>query len=235
MKLDTIDQADCIAEMKKMQDECIDLIVTDPPYLINYKTNHRHDKQNRFTKPILNDNNTQLIYDYCQECYRIAKNNTGMYMFSSPDKIDVFMDAVRQAGYKIKNQIIWVKNNWTAGDLQAAYGKQYEIMIYANKGRRKINGKRLTDVWNYSRVAGKTQLHQNQKPLDLIQQCIIKSSDQGNVVFDGFLGSGTTAVAAINTDRHYIGYELDPGYYDIARQRIAETEDNHGQTNQETA
>jgi len=116
--------------------------------------------------------------------------------------------------------IIWVKNNWTAGDLKAQYGKQYEIIMLVNKGRALFNGKRLTDIWNFNRVSGKKQLHQNEKPLDLIEQCINKHSKEGNIVFDGFIGSGTTAIACINTHRNYIGFELDTNYYNIATKRI---------------
>jgi len=70
------------------------------------------------------------------------------------------------------------------------------FLMYANKGRRELNGKRTGDVWSYKKVVGKGQLHQNQKPLDLIIKAIKKSSDEGDVVFDGFMGSGTTQSCA---------------------------------------
>nr|WP_311135321.1 site-specific DNA-methyltransferase [Lactococcus lactis] len=65
-------------------------------------------------------------------------------------------------------------------------------------------------------------VHQNQKPTELIEQCILKHSDKGSVVFDGFMGSATTAIAAINTNRKYIGFELDKEYFEIAQNRIEE-------------
>ena len=68
------------------------------------------------------------------------------------------------------------------------------------------------------------QLHQNQKPIELIERCILQHSEPGDIVFDGFLGSGTTAVAAVNTGRHYIGFELDEKYFDIACARLDEAE-----------
>lgn len=143
-----------------------------------------------------------------------------MYMFCSSKTIDFFKSEAEKAGFKVKNIIVWVKNNWTAGDLAAQFGQQYEPILLLNKGRREFNGKRLTDVWNFPRIAGKQQLHQNQKPVELIEQCILKHSNEGETVFDGFLGSGTTAVAAVNTNRHYIGFEIDPKYFDIANKRI---------------
>jgi len=220
MNYDYIEQGDCLELMKRIPDESIDLIVTDPPYLISYKTNRRKDKTHDFCTEIANDDNPELLRGYIKECFRILKNNTAMYMFTSSKTMDFFRAECLDFGFSLKNTIIWVKNSHTAGDLKAQFGQQYEVILLLNKGRKEFNGKRLTDVWNFDRVVGNRQLHQNQKPVELIEQCILKHSDEGNVVFDGFLGSGTTAVAAVNTNRHYIGFELDKHYCDIANSRI---------------
>ena len=211
---------DCLNIMKQIENESIDLIVTDPPYLIKYKTNRRKNKDHDFCSEILNDNNEQLIIDYIRECYRILKNNTAMYMFCNCDKVDFFKQELENAGFKIKNMIIWVKNNWTAGDLKAQFGKQYEIIFLVNKGRKCFNGKRITDVWMFDKISGKKQLHQNQKPVDLLKQCILKHSDENDIIFDGFMGSGSTGVACIETGRKFIGVELDKKYFEIAKERI---------------
>ena len=211
---------DCLNIMKQIENESIDLIVTDPPYLIKYKTNRRKNKDHDFCSEILNDDNEQLIIDYIRECYRILKNNTAMYMFCNCDKVDFFKQELENAGFKIKNMIIWVKNNWTAGDLKAQFGKQYEIIFLVNKGRKCFNGKRITDVWMFDKISGKKQLHQNQKPVDLLKQCILKHSDENDMIFDGFMGSGCTGVACIETGRKFIGVELDKKYFEIAKERI---------------
>ena len=217
---------DFLEEMNKLKNESIDLIVTDPPYLIKYKTNYRKNKSHDFCSTIKNDDNEQLITDYINECYRILKNNTAMYMFCSSKKIDIFKQLLENAGFNIKNQIIWVKNNWTAGDLTAQFGQQYEVIFLINKGRKLFNGKRLTDVWNYNRIAGKKQLHQNQKPVDLLKTCIEYHSNENDLVFDGFMGSGSTGVACKNTNRNFIGIELDKGYFDTAKERIDKAVEN---------
>lgn len=224
MELDIIYNEDCIEGMKKIPDSSIDLIVTDPPYLMKYKTNRRKDNSHKFCSEIAGDDDLELIINYIKECYRIMKNDSACYMFCNSNKVDVFKREIEKVGFNIKNIIVWVKNNWSAGDLKSAYGKQYEFILYVNKGRRLINGSRLTDVWEFNRVSEKKQLHQNQKPVELIKQCIKKSSDPGAIVFDGFMGSGTTAIACIDTDRHYIGYELDPEYYKVANNRILDYE-----------
>ncbi len=126
---------DTLEGMKNIDGKTIDLIVTDPPYLIDYKTNHRKDKNHKFTKVIANDNNPELISAYIRECYRIMKENTAMYMFCSMDKVDFFKQELEKY-FSVKNIIVWVKNNHTAGDLKHQFGKQYEF-IYScfNKKR----------------------------------------------------------------------------------------------------
>ena len=73
----------------------------------------------------------------------------------------------------------------------------------------------------YNRVAGKQQLHLNQKPLELIEFLIEKSTNENDIVLDTFMGSGTTAIACINKNRNYMGFELDKKYFDIAEERIS--------------
>ena len=219
MELNRIYNEDCLEGMERIPDGSVDLIVTDPPYLINYKTGHRKDKAHRFNDVILNDDNEQLITDYVKECYRILKEDSAMYLFCSSHKVDFFKRELEKE-FIIKNMIIWVKNNHTAGDLESAFGRKYEIVFLVNKGQRKFNGERLTDIWEFPRVSGDGQLHQNQKPIELIKRCIEKHSNVGDVVFDGFMGSGTTAAAALDTNRNYIGFELDEYYFKVAEKRI---------------
>jgi len=210
---------DCLSYTKSMDSESVDLIVTDPPYLARYKTNHRKDKNHKFCNEIQNDNNPKLLTDLIPELHRVLKNDAALYMFCRSDEVEFFKSQL-QKYFKIKNIIIWVKNNWTAGDLSAQYGKQYEMIIYANKGRRKLEGRRETDVWFYDRVVGKKQIHQNQKPLDLIKRIITNSSKVDDLIYDPFMGSGTTAIAAIQQNRNYVGCEIDNAYYTICQENI---------------
>ena len=219
MELNKIYNEDCLEGMKRIPDGSVDLIVTDPPYLMNYKTGRRKDKTHRFNDVILNDDNEQLITDYVKECYRILKDDTAMYLFCSSNKVDFFKRELEKL-FSIKNMIIWVKNNHTAGDLESAFGRKYEIVFLVNKGQRKFNGERLTDIWEFPKVSSDGQLHQNQKPIELIKRCIVKHSDVDDVVFDGFMGSGTTAAAALDINRNYIGFELDEYYFNVAEKRI---------------
>ena len=154
--------------------------------------------------------------------YRLLKEDSAFYCFCNANHIDFFKQEIEEY-FKVKNILIWIKNNHTAGDLKGAYGKKTEFIIYAVKGRHLLNGKRDVDTLYYNRVVGNMQLHQNQKPVDLIEFLISKSSQPNDVVLDPFMGSGTTGVACKKINRKFIGIELDDDYYKIAKQRINES------------
>ena len=139
-------------------------------------------------------------------------------MFCNSNNVEIFKSEL-QKYFKIKNILIWIKNNWTAGDLKGAYAKQTEFIIYAVKGRHLLNGRRDSDVLKYNRVSGKKQVHQNQKPVDLLEYLIKKSSTKGDTVLDCFMGSGSTGVACNKLGRKFIGIELDAETYELAKKR----------------
>jgi len=200
----------CFELLQELKDDSIDLIVTDPPYGINYHTGYRNDKNHLFTKVIANDDNLDFLPELIQQLYRVLKMDSAMYMFCNQDNIDIFKINIEKK-FNIKNIIVWVKNNWTAGDLEAQLGKQYEFIILANKGRKKFcNDYRFTDVWNFDRVSGNDQIHQNQKPVNLLKQCIEISSYAGDIILDPFMGSGSTLETCKILNRNFIGFEIDP-------------------------
>lgn len=212
---------DCITVLKSMVESnvTVDCIIIDPPYLMNYKTNHRKDKTHDFCKPIRNDDNPKLLIECFKLCYTVLKDTGALYCFCNSNQVDFFKKEIEKH-FKFKNILIWVKNNWTAGDLKGAYAKQTEFIIYAVKGRHILNGRRDSDVLYYNRVSGKQQLHQNEKPLDLIEYLVKKSSDERDIILDCFMGSGTTGVASLKNRRRFIGVEIDKEYFKIAKDRI---------------
>jgi site-specific DNA-methyltransferase (adenine-specific) len=147
------------------------------------------------------------------------KDNTAIYCFCSWHNVDVFKKAFERH-FKLKNILVWVKNNHGSGDLKASYAPKHELVLYGNKGRRIFCGKRMEDVIFANKT--KNVNHPTEKPVDLLEQFINNSTEKNEVVFDGFMGSGSTGVACVNTGRHFIGIELDPGYFEIAQKRIAE-------------
>lgn len=110
------------------------------------------------------------------------------------------------------------------GDLKHTLSTDYEIALICHKGQSVIRGKRDGSVWEIPKLNPNKMLHPTQKPTELMERLILKYSDLDALVCDPFLGSGTTAVAAVKTGRHYIGYEIDPGYYQICCNRLDEVE-----------
>ena len=214
---------DCLGIMQQLLEDGVkvDLILTDPPYLMNYATSYRKNKSHDFCSPISNDNNPRLIETAMEKMFTLLKNGGAIYVFCNSHKIDYFKQ-VMEKYYTIKNILIWVKNNHTAGDLKGAYAKKTEFIIYATKGRHILNGRRDVDVLFFDRVVGKKQVHQNQKPTDLLEFIIQKSSKENELVLDSFMGSGSTGVACMNLNRKFIGIELEEKYYNIAEQRLQE-------------
>ena len=147
--------------------------------------------------------------------------NTHTYVFCNEYAISHFRGWLEEAGFKNKRTLVWVKNNHTSGDLLGDYANKTEFILYAQKGRRLLNGRRDTNVLEYSKV--NTDRHPTEKPESLCTFLIEKSSNENDTVLDPFMGSGTTGVACKNLNRNFIGIELDPEYFKIAKERIDNT------------
>lgn len=204
---------DCLEVMKNIPDKSVNMILCDPPYNMNYVSGRRKVKY----KKIKNDDNLYFLKDFFEESYRVLKNNSAIYCFCSYHNVDKFIKYFKKY-FTLKNIIIWKKNNHGSGDLKAQYAPQYEMIIYGMKGRKEFNLKRLSDIWEFNKTLNK--LHPTQKPVDLLERCILNSSDEFDIIFDPFMGSGSTGVACVNTGRRFIGIEIDDEYYKIAKDRI---------------
>lgn len=218
---------DNLEELRGMPDESIDLIVTDPPYGTSYSTNFRK-KENAIIgyKGITCDTDECIIPkmdEMIKEMHRVLKPDSHVYMFTKWNKLKNFIPVIEKR-FNLKNVIVWKKNNWSMGDLKGTYASQYEPIIFAHKGRKYLNcleGKcRHSDVMEFDRVAGNEQLHAHQKPTDLLEFLIKKSSDEGEVVLDPFAGSGSTCEAARNLGRKSICIDQEPRACKIMEERL---------------
>lgn len=213
-------QGDCLQMMKDVEDESVDLILTDPPYLMDYQSHRRKQVYDKITGDT-KDTGKQLIHDFLEESYRVLKDDTAIYMFCSWHHIDFFKQEFEQF-FNLKNIIIWNKNNHGSDDLKGSYAPKYEMVLYGHKGRSLFRDKRIPDVIDCAKVSGSVSKHPTEKPVDLLEVFIKHNSDIGDVVLDPFMGSGSTGVAALSTNRNFIDIELDEGYFEIARNRIEE-------------
>lgn len=166
---------------------------------------------------ILNDiNNDELLEKSIKLSYKLLKNNSHIYWFTRWDMLTTHLPMLKKY-YNLKNILIWDKGNRGSGDLLGAYGGRYECIIYGMKGRKvlnKINGiQRHDDILNYPKIPHQKLIHPHQKPIDLLEFLIEKSTNTGDIILDMFAGVGSTLKASLNKNRKCIAIELDNEVY----------------------
>ncbi len=224
METNVVIQGDCLEVMRGMEDNCVDLVLTDPPYGIDYQSNMRKVSK-KFSK-IENDDNNMRFLAY-REFYRILKPDTVAFVFFSfKNYAEDFTELSKL--FSIKNAIVWSKGGGGIGDLKHSLLTDYEMAIVAHKGKFRINGKRIGSVWMYNKVDPNKMIHPTEKPVSLLRKAIRKFSYKNDVVMDCFLGSGATAEACHYEERDYIGIEISEEYCEIARKRVQEAKDSMG-------
>jgi len=200
-----------------MPDGFVDAIVSDPPYGMSYVSSWRKRK----FEAIKDDDNLDWVQPFCDEAYRVMKEDSHIYLFCNDYAISDFRNALDKVGFRVKRALVWVKNNHTSGDLLGDYANKTEFIVFAHKGRRLLKGGRESNVLEFKRVG--TMQHPTQKPVDLVAYLLNKSTEEQDIVYDPFMGSGTTAVACQNLNRNYIGSELSKEYCDIAEERLKQS------------
>lgn len=228
-----ITNADCLEGMKSLPDESVHLVATDPPYGVGYVSNRRKKVQvpggvvdaSENTDDVVRavENDAKWDPDWFEEvvrsCHRILAQDTHVYIFGS-DHVIAEQKKIIQAHFTFKNLIVWDKGVHTAGDLDGAYGKQTEFIIFAQKGRRPLKGGRPANLISVDKVPPDRLLHSCQKPVALMSFLIEHSTDPGEIVCDPFAGSGSTMLAATGLGRKFVGWEIDPRTYQIAVKRL---------------
>lgn len=220
MKLDYIEQGDCLELMKQIPDNSIDLIVTDPPY--RGISGGRAGKKNQ-PSGILKINDGKLFHhnsikpeSWFPELYRVLKPGCHCYVMTNTLNLRHYLNLANECKFKLHNLLVWQKNNATPNKW---YMKNAEYTLFLRKGsQRFINNMGSKTVHNFCNVRDKT--HPTEKPIALMEFYIKNSSAPGEIVLDPFMGTGATPVAAVNAGRHYIGFELDKQYFDTACTRI---------------
>lgn len=231
MRLNYIDNIDCLEGLAAVPDKSVDLIVTDPPYFLSM--GHAGSKTNATKSEQLNSNRTFNDLAICTPFYkqlfaeyaRVLKEDGSFYFFTDFRGYGYYFPLIN-ATLPVRNLIVWDKISGPG----SFYSFAHEFIIFGTyKGKTK--GGVGSNVWRMkafssgARSTNGDKQHPTQKPWELIAKAIEDSTEPGAVVLDTFMGSGTTAVACVKTGRNYIGFELDEGYHTIAEQRIAEAVD----------
>lgn len=219
---------DALELLKNIPDGSVDLIVTDPPY--RCISGGRAGKKNQ-PKGILTVNDGKLFKhndvkarDWFPELHRVLKDGAQCYIMVNLLNLYEYLTLASGTGFHVHNLLVWKKNNVTPNRW---YMKNAEFTLFLCKGKAKpINDCGSKQVYECANIVG-SKLHPTEKPVELMELYIKNSSNQGDIVLDPFLGSGTTAVAAIRTGRRYIGFELDAKYFEIAQKRINETKEEY--------
>jgi len=210
---------DCIAEMEKLEDGSIDLIITDPPYGIDYSSNRSQFNEHITKEKIANDKELSQALELTDKALEVLNNKTKsdahLYLFTAWRVYPDFLKVVEKY-FDIKNLIIWDKGNHGTGDLDGTWGNRYEMIIFATKGNRKLT-KRKADIIQVSKLSSSEMIHPTQKPTELIKELLEVSAQSKDTVIDPFMGSGST-IKAIKEygGLNYIGIELDKERFDKA-------------------
>ena len=217
---------DCLELMKNIPDGSVDLVLTDPPYIVEtsggglYKGESvKYNKEIEFMKNGFSEN---VLEEIC----RIMKK-INVYFFCSQKQIPILIDFFVNKKKCNWNLICWHKTNVVPACRNKYLTDTEYILFFREKGV-KVYGTYETKKTYYvtptNQKEKKLYGHPTIKPQEILKNLIVNSTTENGVVLDCFMGSGSTGVACVNTNRRFIGIELDEGYFNIARKRIEEAQ-----------
>jgi len=205
--VNSVVHGDCIDVMRAMHSGSIDIVLTDPPYLVSYR--------DRAGRSIQNDQNDAWMLPAFREIYRVLKPNRFFACFYGWSRVDRFMGAWHAAGFRVVGHMVFVKRYASASRFLRY---QHEQAYLLAKGSPEFPKNAIGDVIEM-RYSG-NKFHPTQKPVSALLPLIKSFSNEGDLVLDPFCGSGSTLVAAQVAGRAYLGIELDETYCNIARTRM---------------
>jgi site-specific DNA-methyltransferase (adenine-specific) len=207
LPINEILHGDCIEAMRRMPANTVDLIVTDPPYLVNYR--------DRDGRSIQNDVDASWLKPAMAEAYRVLKQDRVAVCFYGWSKVDKFFEAWKDAGFQPVGHLVFRK---TYSSKSRFFRYQHEQAFLLAKGRPPLPKQPLGDVMDMPYSGNK--LHPTQKPVSTLASLIRAFSLPGEIVLDAFAGSGSSCAAALLTGRKYIGIELNAEYHQAAVLRL---------------
>ena len=248
-KLSFLFHADCIEMLNRIADEnpegVFDSIFADPPYFLSNGGITCHAgkmvKVNKgdWDKSRGPELNHEFNTSWLLACQRVLKSNGTIWVSGTSHVIYSVGFAMQQLGLKILNDITWEKPNpppnlscryfthstetviWAAKNAKSKHVFNYRLMRELNGGKQMKNVWKFTSPRRTEKSHGK---HPTQKPVSLIERCLTASTNEGAIVCDPFMGSGTTGVACVNQKRRFVGMELDKTSFELAKRRIQHAE-----------
>ena len=226
----------CIELMQEIPSKSVKLIFADPPYNLSGKT-HQTVKSGKMTT--LHKGDWDVIDDiysfnllWIKECKRILKDSGTLWISGTLHNHPYVGVVLKELDMWIINDIIWYKNNAPPLLSKNRLVPSTELIWLSSKSKKyyfdydlakEMNGgKQMRNMWLINAQRHKTK-HPTEKPENLLERIIRIGSIKGDVILDPFLGSGTTGVVAKKLSRNFIGYEMDVGYFELAKERIRRT------------
>lgn len=231
----------CLNKLMDFKSNSIDLIVADPPYFLSNggKTinNGKIVSVDKGEWDKKSSKEEQIIFTetWIKECKRIVKNTGSIFITGTHHNIFDVYNVCCKNDLKLINFITWNKVDPPPLIYKNKFRFSSEHILWIKKGKHhkfnyqtiyKIENKEMTDVWKLNAVNMSEKscgYHPTQKPLKLIERMVLACTDEGDIVLDPFMGSGTTMVAAKKLNRRYVGIEQEVEYFNIAEKRIQST------------
>ncbi len=213
-------ESDAVDWLKTLDDESVDLLVTDPPYeslekhrKIGTTTRLKVSKgsSNQWFKIFPNDRFPELF----KEIYRVLKKNSHFYLYCDQETMFIAKPLGEQAGFKFWKPIVWDKEKIGMG---YHYRARYEFILFFEKGKKKLNNLGIPDVLSSPRIRGG---YPTEKPVDISKILIEQSTVEGEIVVDPFFGSASVGEAALSAGRDFRGCDIFGEAVVDARNRLS--------------
>jgi DNA modification methylase len=208
--------------LEKLEDGCIDIVLTDPPYGINYISNRSIYDDSITKRGLMNDGDEafEILEKTCQILSNKTAQNAHLYFFCSWSVYSKF-ESIISKYFTIKTPLVWDKGNKGSGDLENDWGNQTEIIIFCVKGKKLVNNRR-GNLLSIPRLHSSKMIHPTQKPVELINEILEVSYTKGDFIVDPFMGSGSTIKACNKINAKSLGIEIDNEMFNIANKFINE-------------
>ena len=212
---------DAVVWLRELQAESVDMVVTDPAYeslekhrAIGTTTRLKHSKasSNDWFKIFPNARFGELF----RELYRVLRKDSHFYLLCDAETMFIAKPEAEQAGFRFWKPLVWDKCTIGMG---YHYRARYEFILFFEKGKRRLNDLGVADIITVPRIRGG---YPAEKPAEIADVLIRQSSNNGDVVCDPFMGSGSVGMAALRLGRRFLGNDLNPEAVRIAAQRLRE-------------
>lgn len=220
-EINKIYNIDCNEALQKLPDSAVDLILTDIPYGNVSRNGEERAKYGGQLRKIDKKDADVITFDldvFLDECYRVCKGS--IYIFCGIEQISHIFHYFDSKKDMSTRQCIWHKTNPSPVNGQYYWIHAIENCIFAKKRKTTFNQHCKHNVWSYP--VGRSKLHPTQKPLTMFQYIVESSTNEGDIVLDPCIGSGTSAIAAKTLKRNFLGFDISSNYVNISNQRLSE-------------